>query len=191
MAGYQYSHAYDKGGNFSHHESEMRTSLGSSWSPGFSQQGQTQTSFGSQDPLMESPRAPEAPYLQTRFSYLREPDRHSLQRSYSSKRQLLRLLQKVISRFLVTAASCSAIVYVFILFEKKGVLDPNQKHLFNAIFLGLSLILSMNLIVSNSDRFPFLKCSFARILFPSFFGDLTWLIYFEVIVCFQVYGRYD
>lgn len=163
MAGYQYSHAYDKGGNFSHHESEMRTSLGSSWSPGFSQQGPT--SFGTQDPLMESSRAPEAPYLQTRFSYLREPDRHSLQRSYSSKRQLLRHLRLVISRFLVTAASCGAIVYVFIMFEKKGVLNQNQKHLFNAIFLGLSLILSMNLIVSNSDRFPFLKCSFAPHIF--------------------------
>lgn len=155
MAGHQYSHAYDKGGNFSHHESEMRTSLGSPWSPGFSQK--EQTSFGSQDPLMESrsPQTPKVPYLQTRFSYLREPDRHSLQRSYSSKRQLLRLLRLVISRFLVTAACCSAIVYVFLLFEKKGVLDKNQKHLFNAIFLGLSLVLSMNLIVSNSEGFHF------------------------------------
>lgn len=57
------------------------------------------------------------------------------------------------TRFIVSAASCAAIVYMFLLFEKKGVLDQNQKHLFNAIFLGLSLILSMNLIVSNSDVF--------------------------------------
>lgn len=168
MAGYQYSHAYDKGGNFSHHESEMRTSLGSPWSPEFKQ-----TSFGTQDPLMQSTQAPEAPYLQTRFSYLREPDQHSLQRSYSSNKQLLRLLRVVIGRFLVTAACCGAIVYVFILFEKKGVLDQNQKHLFNAIFLGLSLILSMNLIVSNSDVFFFLTL---RLLFPPTFGDSTWLM---------------
>lgn len=145
MEGYQYSHAYDKGGNFSQHESEMRTSLGSPWGP-----GQGQSGFGFQDPLMQSSQVPDTPYLQTRFSYLKEPDRHSLQRSYSSKRQLFRLLQVVIVRFLVSALSCGAIVYVFILFEKKGVLDQDQKHLFNAIFLGLSLILSMNLIVSSS-----------------------------------------
>lgn len=147
MEGYQYSHAYDKGGNFSQHESEMRTSLGSPWSPEHSHR--KQSSFGLQDPLMKSSQVPDAPYLQTRFSYLKEPDRHSLQRSYSSKRQLFRLLQVVFVRFLVSAVSCGAIVYVFILFEKKGVLDQDQKHIFNAIFLGLSLILSMNLIVSS------------------------------------------
>lgn len=148
MEGYQYSHAYDKGGNFSLHESEMRTSLGSPWSPEHGHQ--RHSSFGFQDPLMQSSQVPDPPYLQTRFSYLKEPDQHSLQRSHSSKSQLLRLLQVVVVRFLVSAISCAAIVYVFILFEKKGVLDQDQKHLFNAIFLGLSLILSMNLIVSGS-----------------------------------------
>lgn len=147
MAGYEYSQAYDKGGNFSHHESEMRTTLGSPWNS-----EQRQSSFP-QDPLMQPSWGPETPYLQTRFSYLKEPDRHSLQRSYSSKKQLFRLLRVVMTRFIVSAASCAAIVYMFLLFEKKGVLDQNQKHLFNAMFLGLSLILSMNLIVSNSDVF--------------------------------------
>lgn len=147
MASYEYSQAYDKGGNFSHHETEMRASLGSPY------WNQEQQSGFPQDPLMQSPQG-EAPYLQTRFSYLKEPDRHSLQRYYSSNKQLFRLLRIVITRFIVSAASCAAIVYVFILFEKKGVLDQNQKHLFNAIFLGLSLILSMNLIVSNSDVLP-------------------------------------
>lgn len=158
MAGYQYSHAHDYGGNFApHEESEMRTTLGSPWSPD-QYSHQSQSSFGSKDPLMQSSPyigAPDTPHLQTRFSYMKEADQHELHQNFSSNRQLFRLLQRVIVRFIISTAFCAAIVGIFIFYEKKGVLDRDEKHLFNAIFLGLSLILSMNLIVNTYPLAPF------------------------------------
>lgn len=110
------------------------------------------------------PDTPKSPHLHTQSSYLRDADPRELQKEHSSGKQLIRLLWRIIARFLVSTAICASIVGVFVIYEKMGVLDRDQKHMFNAIFLGLSLILSMNLIVR--------KCP---LVYGSNFSDLRFM----------------
>lgn len=54
----------------------------------------------------------------------------------------------VAGRFLLSVGFCAAIIGLFMLYERRGVLDRDARHIFNAAYLGLSLVLGLNLVSS-------------------------------------------
>lgn len=86
------------------------------------------------------------PRLQTRMASMSPREKKALSSLYSSRRQMRKNFLHMIARFAFTTACCAAIVGLFKFYGNSGVLDNDNKHVFNAIYIGISMILSMNLI---------------------------------------------
>lgn len=86
--------------------------------------------------------------LQTRMASMSPGEKKALSSLYSSRLQMRKNFSHMIARFAFTTACCAAIVGLFKYYGSSGVLDNDNKYIFNAIYIGISMILSMNLIVS-------------------------------------------
>jgi hypothetical protein len=50
-------------------------------------------------------------------------------------------------RWLLSGLFAAAIVGIFIMYERMGVLNSHEKHMFNALYLGVSLLMGLNMVV--------------------------------------------
>ncbi|KAG0641331.1 hypothetical protein HOY80DRAFT_742887 [Tuber brumale] len=83
--------------------------------------------------------------LQTRYSSLPRGHQQMLGRDYSTSSQRWRLLAKITARFIVSFAACAGLIAAFKVYEDKKVLSRIEKRVFNAIYVGISLMLSINI----------------------------------------------
>ncbi|CUS12908.1 unnamed protein product [Tuber aestivum] len=86
--------------------------------------------------------------LQTRYSSLSRGLQHGLGRNYRASNQRWRLLAQITARLIISLAACAGLIVAFRFYHDKRVLSRTEKRVFNAIYVGLSLILSMNIISS-------------------------------------------
>lgn len=84
--------------------------------------------------------------LQTRMASMTPGEKKALSSEYSSRRQMRKNLTHMIARFAFSTACCGGIVGLFKFYSSEGVMDNDNKYIFNAIYIGISMILSMNLI---------------------------------------------
>ncbi|CAZ80702.1 unnamed protein product [Tuber melanosporum] len=98
--------------------------------------------------MMFSPGGYSPDGLQTKYSFLPRGHQQMLGRNYSASSQKWKLLAKVTARFIVSFAACAGLIAAFKVYEDKKVLSRIEKRVFNAIYVGISLILSMNIISS-------------------------------------------
>lgn len=152
MAGFDYSQAHGKGGYFiSPDETELQP-LDSPYSPEEYRGHRGRGSLTA--PLVDASRSlfgGRFQGLQTQMTMIEEKEMIGLESYHSRKKQLYRLMGRMLGRFLTSLVFCGGIVGLFVYYQRRGVLNSNEKHLFNAIFIGLSMLLSMNLLVSTSQ----------------------------------------
>jgi len=86
--------------------------------------------------------------LQTKYSFLSTGDQKMLARDFFFPSQAWRLLAKFTARFILSFLACAGTISAFKVYQDKLVLSKIEKRVFNAIYIGISLILSMNIIVS-------------------------------------------
>ncbi|KAL7273041.1 hypothetical protein RUND412_004126 [Rhizina undulata] len=84
--------------------------------------------------------------LQTRYTQMKEDDQRNLGYTYSPSRQFWRLARTLLFRWFVTVILCVASAGVMWYYQKRNVLSPQEKRMFNAISVGLGLGLGMNII---------------------------------------------
>lgn len=73
-----------------------------------------------------------------------------LGRDYFASSQGWKLLAKFTARFILSFAACAGTIAAFKIYQDMKVLSKIEKRVFNALYVGVSLILSMNIIVSLS-----------------------------------------
>jgi len=77
----------------------------------------------------------------------RAPVNHTLRHRFRQIKQFRRLLTRVVSRLLISCLFSAAIVLLLKYYESLGVLNKKQKYMFNALYLGASLLLALNIVV--------------------------------------------
>ena len=98
--------------------------------------------------------------LQTYFPSLGENAQSQLAREYSHRRQFLRLIGKILLRWLASLILSIAMVVAFYQYEKVKILDTKAKRWFNAVSTGLYLTVSSpppplaRSCSSGTDDFP-------------------------------------
>lgn len=85
--------------------------------------------------------------LQTRYSTIARPGQKKLGHNYRPLKQLRKLAQRLIARWVLNFLFCSLMVVMFKYYEADGILTQFEKRIFNGLFLGLSLFISMNMVV--------------------------------------------
>lgn len=80
---------------------------------------------------------------------------------YSRGRQFRHQLWQFFLRLFLSGAILGLIYACFTFGEKAGILDRTQKHVFNAVYLGLSLLLGLNLVSSYKEMADVFRWTFA------------------------------
>jgi len=88
--------------------------------------------------------------LQTKYSFLSRGDQQTLGREFLFSSQAWKLLAKFTARFILSFVACAGTIAAFKIYQDKMVLSKIEKRVFNALYVGISLILSMNIIVGLS-----------------------------------------
>ncbi|KAF8250315.1 hypothetical protein K440DRAFT_659737 [Wilcoxina mikolae CBS 423.85] len=102
--------------------------------------------------LSQTPTTPQTPYPghpEHRESTLfHAPVNHALRHRYRKIKQFRRLFFRVITRWITSCVFSGAIIALLIYYASLGVLDKGQKYMFNALYLGASLLLALNIVAS-------------------------------------------
>jgi len=85
--------------------------------------------------------------LQTHYSTIAWHGQKKLGHNYRPLKQFWKLAQRLIARWLLNFLLCSLLVVMFKFYERDGILTQFEKRIFNGLFLGLSLFISMNMVV--------------------------------------------
>lgn len=88
--------------------------------------------------------------LQTRYPTMEPPGRKKLGHNYRPLKQLRKLAQRLLARWLLNVILCGLIVVLFKYYENDGILSQFNKRIFNGLYLGISLFMGMNMVVSTS-----------------------------------------
>lgn len=100
--------------------------------------------------MLFSPGGYSPDALQTKYSFMARGDQQTLGRDYFISSQGWKLLAKFTVRFILSFLACAGTIAAFKIYQDKKVLSKIEKRVFNALYVGVSLILSMNIIVSLS-----------------------------------------
>ncbi|KAF8536250.1 hypothetical protein BDD12DRAFT_851796 [Trichophaea hybrida] len=99
--------------------------------------------------LSQTPTTPQTPYLGRPESTLfQAPVNHALRHRYRKIKQFRRLFFQVIKRWITSCVFSGAIIALLKYYVSLGVLDKGQKYMFNALYLGASLLLALNIVAS-------------------------------------------
>ena len=79
--------------------------------------------------------------------YAPPADGNSLRHRFRKVKQFRRLFFRVIVRWLISCLFCGAVAGLLIYYAGKGVLDRQQKYMFNTLYVGISLMLALNIVV--------------------------------------------
>jgi hypothetical protein len=119
------------------------------------QQQQQQQQQYTPQPLQQSsqPETPQSAHPDApthRESLLFQPPvNHQLRHQYRKTKQFRRMFTRIMGRWLLSVAFAGAIVGIFILYERMGIQNANEKHMFNALYLGVSLLMALNMVVRS------------------------------------------
>ena len=100
--------------------------------------------------MLFSPGGYSPDALQTKYSFVSSGDQQTLGRDYHASSQARGLLAKFVARLILSFVACAGAIAAFKIYQDKRELTEIEKRVFNALYIGLSLILSMNIIVSLS-----------------------------------------
>jgi len=98
---------------------------------------------------LETAGSSPRPTLQTRYSTIARPGQKKLGHNYRPLKQLRKLAQRLIARWLLNFLLCALMVVLFKFYEREDILTQFEKRIFNGLFLGLSLFISMNMVVCD------------------------------------------
>ncbi|PUU80857.1 hypothetical protein B9Z19DRAFT_1169797 [Tuber borchii] len=98
--------------------------------------------------MLFSPGGYSPDALQTKYSFMSRGAQQVLGRDYFASSQGWKLLAKFTARFILSFAACAGTIAAFKIYQDLKVLTKIEKRVFNALYVGISLILSMNIISS-------------------------------------------
>jgi uncharacterized membrane protein YraQ (UPF0718 family) len=75
------------------------------------------------------------------------PVNHQLRHQYRNTKQFRQIFARIMWRWLLSGLFAAAIVGIFIRYERMDVLNSHEKHMFNALYLGVSLLMVLNMVV--------------------------------------------
>jgi uncharacterized membrane protein YraQ (UPF0718 family) len=75
------------------------------------------------------------------------PVNHQLRHKHRKTKQFRQIFARIMGRWLLSGLFAAAIVGIFIMYEIMGVLNSHEKHMFNALYLGVSLLMGLNVVV--------------------------------------------
>jgi len=77
------------------------------------------------------------------------PAANQLRHQYRRIKQFRRISLGIFGRWLLSCLLAATIVGIFMHYQNMGVLGGNEKHMFNALYLGVSLMYGLNLVVGS------------------------------------------
>lgn len=95
------------------------------------------------------PRTSFVPMSHRETALYAPPATNQLRHQYRRIKQFRRISLGVFGRWLLSCLLAATIVAIFMRYQYKGVLNGTEKHLFNALYLGVSLMYGLNLVVGR------------------------------------------
>jgi hypothetical protein len=125
---------------------------GAAWSQHTSYVGsQASPPYDDHEGLLKQQQQPSTPVIAQptyRASLMYHPPvNHQLRHQYRKTKQFRRVFTRIMGRWLLSCLFAAAIVGIFIMYERMDVLDSDEKHMFNALYLGVSLLMALNMVV--------------------------------------------
>ena len=95
------------------------------------------------------PQAPCPPFPRQETTNYQPPVNKQLRHQYRRIKQFRRISLNIFGRWLLSCLLAATTVGIFILYQHKGALNRTEKHLFNVLYLGVSLMYGLNLVVGT------------------------------------------
>ena len=109
----------------------------------------SQPHLAQQPHLAGSPTDASKPRMQTRYSIVPATGRKGLGHNYRPAKQFWMLARRLMARWFINLLLCAMIYLLLVLTVKEDILWTRGKRIYNGIFIGITLFLGMNIVVSG------------------------------------------